>query len=1126
MISAPARWLSLLLAIAPAACAVELAPSSAEPTPLKGPERVAAPVLRPASDEARKAQQRFVIPPECKVELFAAEPLLGNPVAFAIDHLGRCYTSETYRYRSSVLDIRHYLFMLEDDMANRTVADREAQIRKNFPGEWQKLGIETEVIRLVQDRDGDGVADTSTVFAENFNTTMDGIASGVLAHDGQVWFTNIPNVWRFDGPDEKGQATKREVISTGYGVRFSFTGHDLHGLILGPDGRLYFSVGDRGANVVTKEGRTIAIPDEGGVFRCEPDGSHLELFCRGLRNPQELAFDNFGNFFTGDNDCDQGDQERWEYLVEGADYGWRVGWQHPPLGKAHNPWLVEKLWVPRFEGQAAYILPPIANIPDGPSGVAYYPGTGLSARYDDHFFVCGFKGTSARSAISSWMVKPNGAGFTLLDQHIYVGDCQATDVAFGPDSKMYFTEWGEGWEGTGRGRIFRVFDERSHLDSRALEVQRLLASELKQKAPSELRDYLKYPDQRVRLEAQWALAKSPEGEQHFADIAQLGGAGLEATLPRLHAIWGLGMIARQADYQTPGAGAKKLEPLLPLLEDPDLDVQCQTARVLGEARAQNAFEPLLKMLRSPEERVSFFAAQALAKLGRREALGQLMLMLNEAGPHDPVRRHGYVMALLGMNDFGAIEEAARQVSPHVRMAALLAMRRLGRAEIAQFLRDEDPLLVLEAARAINDEGIAGAYPQLAALANQPASDETFIFRTLNANFRLGTAQAAQALATFAARDDAPAPARLEAIVELALWAQPPARDRVAGEFRPLAARDRAPAVAALRGVLPKLLTARDSEPLLLGAVAAVAQLEIKEEASALAALLGDSKIPVKVRSRALETLGAFNDPALSAAIEKAAADSDPSLRITAGAMLAKLDPDAAAKQLGRAFGTAKLPEQKAALLALGGIKSAVADEEIAALLGKLREGKIAPAARLELLEAAAQHPAPVVQAALKAYEDTLPKNDPLAAFRVALVGGDKTRGETLFKEHAVAACLRCHKVKGSGGEAGPDLTGIAGRKDRAYILESIVQPNAQIAEGFQMVALEMKNGDIVAGLVQSETDQELKVQLPGTAPTMVKKADVKSRTNAPSGMPPNLSDFLSKRDIRDLVEYVASLKEK
>jgi quinoprotein glucose dehydrogenase len=1103
--------------------AVEMAAGGAARTPLKGPDRVAAPLQRPTSDEWRKAMQRFRLQPECKVELFAAEPLLGNPVAFAIDNLGRCFVSETYRYRSSVLDIRHYLFMLEDDMANRTVADREAQIRKNFPDEWQKLAIETEVIRFVEDRDGDGVADYSAIFADGFTTTMDGIASGVLAHDGQVWFTNIPNVWRLDGPDKDGKATKRKVLSTGYGVRFSFTGHDLHGLIIGPDGRLYFSVGDRGAHVVTKEGKTIAVPDEGAVFRCEPDGSHLELFCRGLRNPQELAFDNFGNLFTGDNDCDQGDQERWEYLVEGGDYGWRVGWQHPPLGKAHNPWLTEKLWMPRFDGQAAYILPPIANIPDGPSGVVHYPGTGLGTRYDDHFFVCGFKGTSARSAISSWAVQPDGAGFKLLDQHIYVGDCQATDVAFGPDSKMYFTEWGEGWEGTARGRIFRVSDTVHIRDAKVREVQELLAGGFKHKDPTSLRGLLQHSDQRVRLEAQWALAALPDGVEYLRSTAITPQSGREMLLARLHAVWGLGMAARRAKAAESGRGAGVLEPLVPLLDDPEPEMRCQAARVLGEQRVAAAFDGLVRMLRSPEKRVSFFAVEALGKLGRPETLGALLPLIAAAGAGDPVLRHGYVQALIGLNDFTAIEQTAKNESAAVRMAALLAMRRLGRAEIAQFLRDKDPLLVIEAARAINDEGLTAAYPALAALLAQPTADESLMFRVLNANFRTGAPAAAEALAAFALRDEAAESLRLEALKLLALWGQPPARDRVAGVFRPLPARDAAPAIAAVQTVLPKLLAAR-SEELRSAAIDAVAALKMKQSGPVLFAQIAEPKVSPLLRGRALETLAAFDDAALPAAIRLAVADPDPALRITAGAMLAKLDPEAAATQLATAFATANMAQKKAVLVALGSIKAVAADRALTALVNDLRAGKIAPEAQLELLEAAAQHPAPEVQAALQPYQAALPKEDPLAAFRVTLVGGDKTRGETLFKEHAAAACLRCHKVNNSGGEAGPDLTGLAGKKDREYLLESIILPNAKIAESFQMLMVTMKNGDLQAGVLQSENAAELILQLPGTPPLTLKKADIKARETAPSGMPPNMADLLSKGEIRDLVEYLASLK--
>jgi quinoprotein glucose dehydrogenase len=243
------------------------------------------------------------------------------------------------------------------------------------------LSQETDLIRMLTDTNGDGKADQSTVFADGFNSLLDGIASGVLARRGEVWVTDIPSLWRFRSgngdplkdatPDSNvsdrlassPKAMKgfvAEELQRGFGVRFSFTGHDLHGLKFGPDGRLCFSCGDRGARLLTQEGKTIDLADEGAVFRCEPDGSHLEVVHRGLRNPQELAFDEYGNLFTGDNDSDQGDRERWVLIQEGADSGWRVGHQHAPLGNA-GMWNLERLWVPHFEGQAAYVMPPIVR---------------------------------------------------------------------------------------------------------------------------------------------------------------------------------------------------------------------------------------------------------------------------------------------------------------------------------------------------------------------------------------------------------------------------------------------------------------------------------------------------------------------------------------------------------------------------------------------------------------------------------------------------------------------------------------------------------------------------------------------------------------------------------------------
>ena len=300
---------------------------------------------------------------------------------------------------------------------------------------------------------------------------------------------------------------------------------------------------------------------------------------------------------------------------------------------------------------------------------------------------------------------------------------------------------------------------------------------------------------------------------------------------------------------------------------------------------------------------------------------------------------------------------------------------------------------------------------------------------------------------------------------------------------------------------------------------------MKAGGASVLALMSKKDASPKVRGRALETLAAIGDPKLPDAIKLALTDKDAALRVAASAMLAKLDPAKAVEQLAAVFAQAAVPEKKAVLIALGSIPGPAADRTLTALLGELSAGKIPAEVQVELLEAAGKRAAPEVKAKLKAYADALPKADPLAAFKACLTGGDKTAGETIFREHAVAACLRCHKLKGSGGDAGPDLTGIGAKQDRASFLETIVLPNAKIAEGFQTLVVTMKNGDIQAGMIKSETAADLVLQMPGAPPVTLKKAGIKARDTAPSGMPPNMGDLLTKREIRDLVEFLASLKE-
>ena len=305
-------------------------------------------------------------------------------------------------------------------------------------------------------------------------------------------------------------------------MRYNFTGHDFHGLAMGHDGKIYYSIGDRGAHVPGKEGQVVDLPDDGGVFRSNPDGTEFELVARGLRNPQELVFDEHGNLFTGDNDSDQGDMERLVYVVEGGDSGWRVGYQHAPLGKG-GPWIREGLWKPEFPGRPAYLLPPVCNIEDGPSGLTYYPGTGLDPKYAGHFFITHFKGSIARSGIQTYTLKQKGASFAPTSSQQFMGGVLPTDVTFGPDGKLYILDWVDGWPKSNKGRVYGISPVKP--DPGAGEDQRrsrqttrggLQATPASPISPA----LLSHADRRARLEAQLELASRGDGSvKAFTSVA-------------------------------------------------------------------------------------------------------------------------------------------------------------------------------------------------------------------------------------------------------------------------------------------------------------------------------------------------------------------------------------------------------------------------------------------------------------------------------------------------------------------------------------------------------------------------------------------------------------------------------
>ena len=507
------------------------------------------PTVKPASGEGEAAIKRFVFDKALRVDLWAAEPMLANPVCFSFDEKGRCFVAETFRLHAGVTDNRGHSWV-DEDLASRTVEDRvkmyQRDAKKNFAKSYEK---EHDRIRLIEDTSGSGKADKATVFRDDFGRAEDGIGAGLLARHGSVYFTDIPSLYLLKDTKGTGQADVKETLSTGYGVHVAFLGHDLHGLRLGPDSRLYFSLGDRGLNVKTKEGKHLFYPDCGAVLRCELDGSNLEVVHIGLRNPQELAFDDFGNLFTVDNNSDSGDRCRFVYIVEGGDSGWRTGYQygssmHDSSVKQGNrgPWNFEKLWHPYFAGQAAYIVPTFTNFADGPSGLCHYPGIGLPEKYSGRFFLCDFHGSANGSGVWSFAVKPKGAGFELVQPEHFVWSILATDCDFGPDSAIYVSDWVQGWEKTGKGRIYKVSEPEAQKSDIVRETKQLLAKGFDKLAVDELTKLLEHPHQQVRLEAQLALTvKGKDAIEPFAKVVKES----KNQLARLHAIWGLGIVAKE-----------------------------------------------------------------------------------------------------------------------------------------------------------------------------------------------------------------------------------------------------------------------------------------------------------------------------------------------------------------------------------------------------------------------------------------------------------------------------------------------------------------------------------------------------------------------------------------------------
>ncbi len=1070
------------------------------------------PQVAEASGEAVESMAGIRIPDGWKIELFAAEPDVANIVAFDIDSRGRFFVCESYRQNQGVTDNRgHDEKWLLADLATETVQDR-IDFHKRLLGEAAVTYAQhDDRIRRVVDSDGDGKADESVVFASGFNRIEEGTGASVLVRGNDVYYTCIPKLWKLVDKDDDGVADERVVMSDGYGVRVAFRGHDLHGLMIGTDGRLYFSIGDRGYHVTTADNQLIANPAVGAVFRCELDGSGLEVFANGLRNPQELAFNDIGDIFTVDNNSDSGDKARIVHVLQGGDSGWRMYYQYLP---DRGPFNREKIWEPFHQDQPTYIVPPITNFTDGPSGLAYYPGTGFGESLKDTFLICDFRGGASNSGIRSFKLDADGAFYRLASDEQPVWTTLATDIAFGPDGAIYVSDWVDGWNGLGKGRIYRLTAPELSNKATVSEVQKWLAGNWASIDTLSLSELLQHQDRRIRLEAQWELASRKAFE---AAIAIATNDSL-AMIPRLHAVWAADQIARTDDTTRDAI----LQSLRPLLSCDNSILKAAAARVAGERGDAQAAAKLQELVGDTEPRVRYFATMALANLKHDAAFDAVVAMLAQNDNLDPALRHAGMMYLANVGTADQVVALKTSPSEAVRRVAVVALRRRGSAAVAEFLADPSSRVVLEAARAIHDEPIVAPLESLANLLSKELADPELIRRVLSANYRLGTADSAVAVAKYAANVAAPEEMRLEALDMLAGWAEPDPRDRVINAYRPIAPRSPSIAEKALAGEIDPLMVAKGS--IRERAMMVASGLGIKKIAPQLAERVNRPNERPTSRAAALRALADL-DPQNAVLLARGIELDSPAVVLAAALdVLAKYDAE---KSLAKFISATESSSTQIRQQAWDILAKSTNEKSTAALLTAVEqylEGKLAGEVQLNVFDAAGDRLPNELKQRLQQYNLALAEKDPLSPWSASLQGGDVDKGKRLFFEKTELSCVRCHQVERAGGAVGPNLTTIGKTRDRRYLLEAITMPDAKIAEGFETAVVANDNGQVFTGIVKSETTDTLELIQSDGAVVRIPVAEIVARRKGKSSMPADLIKYLSPRELRDLVAYLSSLQ--
>ncbi len=357
------------------------------------------------------------VAPGLQVQLFASEPQMMSPTSIDVDHLGRVWVCEAVNYR-------------------------------HFRNPYNEPRKEGDRILVLEDTDGDGAADKSTVFYQG--TDIDS-PHGVCVLGDRVIVSAGDRVILFRDTDGDLKPDEKKLMFTGIsGIQHD---HGIHSFMPGPDGKLYFNFGNEGKQLCTGDGNPVVDLagnlvngtrnpyQQGMVFRCDADGSNVETLAWNFRNNWEVCVDSFGTLWQSDNDDDGNRGVRINYVMEFGNYGYRdersgATWQTERIGMDDE--LARRQWHQNDPG----VIPNLLSTGAGsPTGIAVYEGELLPDVFRNQIIHC----DPGPNVVRSYPVESDGAGYTAKTVNLAKGVrdqwFRPVDVCTAPDGSLIIADW-------------------------------------------------------------------------------------------------------------------------------------------------------------------------------------------------------------------------------------------------------------------------------------------------------------------------------------------------------------------------------------------------------------------------------------------------------------------------------------------------------------------------------------------------------------------------------------------------------------------------------------------------------------------------------------------------------------